>query len=77
MPDRNGEDGSPEARRKKLMMVAREIGLTREERMELASYILRRDVRTWKSLDEVQVLRLLDALEGFELLSQLLALRVD
>jgi len=77
MSDRNGEDGSPAARRNKLMMVAREIGLTREERMELASYILRRDVRTWKSLDEVQVLRLLDALEGFELLSQLLALRVD
>lgn len=53
------------------MMVSREIGLTRDERLELASYILRRDVTTWKTLSDEQVWRMLDALEGFELIHQM------
>lgn len=68
---------TPELRRRKLMMVARELGLTREERMELASYILRRDIITWKKLSDERVLRLLDALEGYELIRDLLLLRTD
>jgi hypothetical protein len=62
-------------RRKKLMMVAREIGLTRDDRLELASYILRRDITTWRTLDDGQVWRLLDALEGHCLVEQLLSMR--
>jgi len=64
--------GTPADRRRKLMMVSREIGLTRDERLELASYILRRDVTTWKTLSDEQVWRMLDALEGFELISTML-----
>ena len=60
------------------MAVAKnEIGLTDEERLELASYLLRRDVASWKELDDGQILRLLDALEGWHLVGQLLALRPE
>ena len=65
------DDDTPEARRKKLMMKARELGLTRQERMEFASYLLRRDITTWSGLPDEYVLRLLDALEGFELMMEL------
>ena len=68
-------DGPQEARRRKLMASAKEVGLTREERIELAQYILRRDITTWKTLDDDQVLRLLDAFEGFHLIVELLAQR--
>lgn len=64
-------DDTPEARRRKLMMKARELGLTREERMEFASYLLRRDITTWSRLPDEYVYRLLDAIEGFELLAEL------
>jgi hypothetical protein len=62
-------------RRKKLFQRCKEVGLTREERLELACYLLRRDVVTFQSLDEDQVCRLLDALEGHELIQQLLSMR--
>lgn len=67
----NPRGDTPEARRKKLMMVARELGLTREERLQFACYLLRRDITTWSRLPDEYVLRLLDALEGFELISEL------
>lgn len=57
------------------MKVSREQGMTRDERLELASYILRRDITTWKTLSDEQVWRLLDALEGHELRSQQDAMR--
>lgn len=66
MTTAGGQD-TPAARRRKLMKVSREQGMTRDERMEFASYILRRDITTWKTLDDGQVWRLLDALEGHEL----------
>jgi len=72
----NDEGDGPGDRRRKLMKVSREIGLTRDERLELASYILRRDVTTWKTLSDEQVWRMLDALEGFETVVRLLSLRV-
>jgi len=68
-------DGPQSLRRRKLMATASEIGLTRDERIDLASYLLRRDITSWKQLDEDQVCRLLDALEGFELVVELLAQR--
>lgn len=61
--------------RRKLFKIAGDIGLTREERLELASYLLRRDLRSWGDLDESQVMRLLDALEGYELVAALLEMR--
>ena len=56
------------------MKLYREL-LTREERMELASYILRRDITTWKSLTDEQRWRLLDAIEGYHLITTLLEQR--
>ena len=63
------------ARERKLYAVAREIGLTRGERIEVAQYLLRRDITSWKQLDEEQVARMLDGLEGYQLISTLLDMR--
>lgn len=57
------------------MATAKEIGLTREERIELAEYLLRRDITTWSTLDDDQVSRLLDAFDGFHLIVEMLAQR--
>jgi hypothetical protein len=58
-----------------MFAVADDIGLRRGERIELAEYILRRDVKSWGDLTEEQVCRILDALEGYELVSELLRMR--
>jgi hypothetical protein len=55
----------------KAMIYARTYGLTRDDRLELAEILLRRDVASWKDLDENQLVRLLDALEGFALVNHL------
>jgi hypothetical protein len=57
------------------MQRIKEIGLSRDERLEFSSYLLRRDITSWKQLDEAQVARLLDAIEGHELLTALFELR--
>lgn len=59
-------------RRRKLFLVCDEVGLTKEERIELACYLLRRDIQSFADLSDGQVLRLLDALEGKQLIDQLL-----
>lgn len=64
-------------RRRKLFAVARGLGLRDDERIELAQYLLRRDITSWKDLTEEQVCRLLDACEGYELVSTLLGLRTE
>ena len=64
-----------EARRRRLFALAGEIGLTRDERLEIATYLLRRDITSWKQLDDDQRSRLLDALEGYQLVEVLLSLR--
>lgn len=53
--------------RKKLYLLADELHLDRIQRLEIACYLLRRDVTSFDSLDESQVLRMLDALEGAQL----------
>ena len=68
-------DGPQTAQYRKLMVRANFVGLTRDERIELACYLLRRDITTWKTLDNAQILRLLDALEGWELVQELLRQR--
>jgi hypothetical protein len=52
-----------------------EIGLTRDERVELARVILWRDIESWAGLTDEQVGRLLDAMEGFEKIVHLLSVR--
>lgn len=66
-----------EARRRKLWVRCKEIGLTSDERVELAQYMLRRDVTSWVKLDDGQVSRLLDAMEGYQLIRDLLAMRPE
>lgn len=63
------ETQTPQQR--KMYLIADEIGLTRPERIELARYLLRRDLTSFRSLDDDQVLRILDALEGYQLVSNL------
>ena len=63
------------ARKRKLFALSDTFGLTRDERLELACYLLRRDITSWKDLNDHQVCRLLDALEGTELLLQLISMR--
>lgn len=67
---------SQSAARRKVYQRAKELGLSRDERLHLAEILLRRDVRSWSDLDEAQVLRLLDAIEGFELIVELARQRV-
>lgn len=70
------ENGGPQsAQRKKAYALSREIGLTRAERIDLASYVLRRDVESWDALSEVQIVRILDALDGFVLVTALFSAR--
>lgn len=61
--------------RRKAFMLAKAIGLTDDERHELATIILRRDITSWGELNEVQYSRLLDALDGYEKINALLNLR--
>ena len=58
------------------MMLVAEIGLTRDERIDLSQMILRRDITSWKDLDDTQVTRMLEALEGYLLVSALFLQRV-
>lgn len=67
------ENAEPQSdKRKRLMATAKEYGLTREDRLALSEYLLRRDITSWTQLSESQVDRLLDAFEGFHLIGQLI-----
>ena len=52
------------AQRNKLYLLCSELGLNPIERLEVARYLLRRDLNSFDSLDEDQVCRMLDAFEG-------------
>ena len=71
----SGEVGTPAARRRKLFVLADEIGFTREERIEFAKVLLWRDITSWGNLSEQQVDRMLDALEGYVFVTHTLMLR--
>lgn len=58
------EDKTINRRRKAYAMAKTDLGLTDEERHALASYMLRRDITSWKQLSDSQMTRLLDAMEG-------------
>jgi hypothetical protein len=60
---------------RKLMKLCDEIPLTRDERLELATIMLRRDVDSFKTLDDDQVARMLDVVEGYEKICALIKLR--
>lgn len=65
----------PDRRRKlflKAMKYADTYGLNRDDRIELARVLLWRDVTSWKNLTEDQLLRILDSLEGYLLVTHLI-----
>jgi hypothetical protein len=45
--------------------------LSRDERLEFSEMILHRDVESWKDITETEWIRILDALEGHQLLTHL------
>lgn len=55
----------------KAMSYARRYNLTREDRLQLAEVLLWRDVASWKTLSEPELCRVLDALEGYALITHL------
>lgn len=67
--------GSPLARRRKLFVMADELGLTDSERIEMSRFVLWRDITTWKTLTAEQVDRMLDALEGAQAYLEILRQR--
>lgn len=56
---------------RKALKYAHDFGLDRDDRLSLAEVLLRRDVASWKDLSEDQLVRLLDALEGYALVRHL------
>lgn len=58
-------------KRRKAMHYCQLYELTREDRISLAQMILRRDITSWSELDEGQMTRMLDALEGYGLVCHL------
>ncbi len=65
------EEAAIVARRRKLHLLAKRIGLTTDDRHALAEMLLRRDVSTWAGMSDADVCRLLDALEGYGLVLHL------
>lgn len=67
--------GSFQARRRKLFALAEHLGLSREERIDIAKTILHRDIISWGALTPEYTDRLLDALEGAILIQELVRQR--
>lgn len=60
------------AQRRRLFAVASALGMDDGERHEFTEMFLKVDEPSWGGLNEVQAARLIDALEGFVLMTQLL-----
>ena len=77
--DQERKSDGQSAEFRKLMLLCDEIfgkdDRAREERLQLAEYLLRRDIASFSQLEPHQVCRLLDALEGYELVTALKAMR--
>ncbi len=52
-------------------MLAKRLRLPREDRIQLAEVLLWKDVASWKDLSDDDIQRLLDAFEGYALISHL------
>lgn len=58
--------------RKKAYVLASEIGLDRQDRISLSNMVTGFDHDSWDHLSDVQLARVVDALEGYRLVSYLL-----
>jgi hypothetical protein len=54
--------------RRKAYALAKQLRLDRDDRIEFARMLLWRDLDSWKDLTLPEILRLLDALEGYPLI---------
>lgn len=63
-------------KRVKAYTLAKELGLDRDDRIEMAKVLLWRDITSWKQLSDSQMERILDALEGYLLVTHLHSLKV-
>jgi hypothetical protein len=50
---------------RKTFAICSELGLDRDDRLELAAVVLNRAVGSWSDLDDADEVRLLDAVSGF------------
>lgn len=48
-------------------MLAKQLRMSRQDRLQFAEVILWRDVPSWAKLDDDEIQRLLDAFEGYAL----------
>lgn len=53
-------------------MLAKRYKLSRAERLELSAVLLWRDVESWNDLTDAEIVRVLDAFEGFALINHLM-----
>jgi hypothetical protein len=58
--------------RRKAYALAKEIGLDRQDRHALSNMILCNDHDSWRHISDTQLARVLDAMEGFALVTYLL-----
>jgi len=58
--------------RRKAYALAKQIGLDRQDRISLSNMILCYDHDSWRHISDVQLARVLDAMEGFALVTYLL-----
>ena len=68
--------GNPAAARRRLWVLVGELGLDRDERLELATMALAVEIESWKDLSDEQVFRLCDVLDGYGYVAELLRQRV-
>ncbi|MGH9067754.1 MAG: hypothetical protein ACRD0J_09740 [Acidimicrobiales bacterium] len=66
-----------DAQRRLVMSLCGQVGLGREERIELAEILLSRDVQTYKGLNRHDAGRLIDALNGHLFVRELLSQRPE
>jgi hypothetical protein len=58
---------------KALFALADEVGLTRQERLEVSEMLLGRDITTWKYLSGHEAYRLIDAMNGYAYINHLMS----
>lgn len=64
------------SKRRQCYAIAQQLGLTREERHELAEMLLKVDLNSWNGLSDSQMERIADALIGAELVIELFRQRL-
>lgn len=77
LQDESHPEPMSRAQQRRLFASARSLGMTDQERIDLAEVILRRDVESWKDFTTQEAGRLIDAFEGFEKITWMLLSRDD